>query len=438
MHPARGNASFRNRENHKYSFSRNRFETHRRVNKQETRRHALPALAVSQTEQSQAEPPVVEVARPHAQRSIDATLRAIVASTGLSPVKVMRDFVGLAMGRGRLAWSDYVWLRLFDHPFWQGADRQAVVGVQRAVVTVQSINYRFDWWGVANNKIAAYSYLAAYGFPVIGPVAFYYDNLATGSPQVLSNSGQLRALLTNPENFPMFGKPVESMQSLGSIAVDCYVPERDALRTRDQRLVPVDLFIEQLKKDYPTGYVFQKLMSPHDAIKRLCGDRLATVRIVTASEDNHAKVLRACWKIPSGTNSADNYWREGNLLASLDAEGRVRRVLSGNGVDMAHHEHHPDSGMPLTGFTIPYWQRMLDTVLEAARLMQHIPLIGWDVAVLDTGPVIVEMNESPDFLLPQLADTRGVLEPDFLAFIERQRRRAALYKKDNARAFKAM
>jgi len=398
----------------------------------------LPAIAVSQAEQSHAEPPVVEVARPHARKSIDETLRAIVASTGLSPVKVMRDFVGLAMGRGRLAWADYVWLRLFDHAFWQGADRQTVVGGQRAAAIIQSINYRPDWWGLANNKIAAYSYLAAYGFPAIGPIACYYDNLAAGSPQVLSNSEQLRALLTNPENFPMFGKPVESMQSLGSIALDCYVPERDALRTRDQRLVPVGLFIGQLKKDYPTGYVFQKLMSPHESIKRLCGDRLATVRIVTLSEDNHANVFRTCWKIPSGPNTADNYWRKGNLLASLDAEGRVGHVFSGNGVDMAHHEHHPDSGALLTGFTIPYWQRMLDIVLEAARLMQHIPLIGWDIAVLDTGPVIVEMNEFPDFLLPQLADTRGVLEPDFLAFIERQRRKAALHKKDNVRIFKAM
>ena len=81
---------------------------------------------------------------------------------------------------------------------------------------------------------------------------------------------------------------------------------------------------------------------------------------------------------------------------------------------------------------------MLDTVINAARLMQHVPLIGWDVTALDEGPVIVEMNETPDFFLPQLADGRGILEPELTDFMAVQQRNLAEYKKSNMRAFKEL
>jgi len=69
-------------------------------------------------------------------------------------------------------------------------------------------------------------------------------------------------------------------------------------------------------------------------------------------------------------------------------------------------------------------------------MMRHIPLIGWDVAVLDEGPVVVEMNQTPDFILPQLADGRGVLEAELTDFMAVQKRKFAEDKKSNALLFK--
>ena len=57
--------------------------------------------------------------------------------------------------------------------------------------------------------------------------------------------------------------------------------------------------------------------------------------------------------------------------------------------------------------------------------MQHMPLIGFDMALTGSGPVIVEMNHNPDFFLNQLADGRGVLDAKLLAFIADQKRHAA-------------
>ena len=390
-------------------------------------------------DQEPQEKPFIDVATSQTKHSIDAALLKIVAASKISPLKIMRDYIGLAFGPGKISFQDYYRLRLFDSEFWAGADRRIVAGQQRNAAINQTINYRHDWWGLLGNKIATCSYLSAYGFPMIRILAVYCDNLKTAATNVACNEQQLHKILTDEANYPMFGKPAEGLQSLGSIGLQRYLPLKKSVETFEGRVVPLNAFVDQLRTYYPTGYLFQKFVSPHAAIRALCGNRLATVRIITLTTERGPKVFRACWKIPAGTNTADNYWRKGNLLAKIDiAQGQVLRVVSGSGLDLVQHDRHPDTDAPLIGFRIPHWQRMLDTVTEAARLMQHVPLIGWDVTALDEGPIIVEMNESPDFFLPQLADGRGILEPELTDFVTVQQRKLAQYKKENKRTFREL
>ncbi len=386
--------------------------------------------AVEFDDYASAEKPVIDVARPETAHKIEPTLMKIVAASGMSPLKVMRDYLSLAFGPGRVSFEDYEALRLFDGAFWAGADRRQVAGHRRNAAINRMVNFRFDWWGMLDNKIATGSYLAAYGLPIIPTVAVYCDKLKTGAGYVASDEDELRAILTEEANYPMFGKPAEGLQSLGSIGLQRYLPHEGMVETCEGRLIALDTLVDQVRAHYRTGYLFQEFVSPHAGIRALCGNRLATVRMVTLATEAGPKLFRACWKIPAGANIADNYWRRGNLLAKVDlAQGKVERALSGSGLDLVQHETHPDSGAALVGFQIPHWQRMIDTVTEAARLIQHVPMIGWDVAACDQGPVIVEMNERPDFFLPQLADGRGMLEPELVDFLAVQKRNQAAYKK---------
>lgn len=396
----------------------------------------MPSVATKVIDQTPPEQPIIDVARPQGDRHVDAALLKIAAASKTSPLKIMRDYVGLAFGPGKISFMDYVRLRLFDPEFWAGEDRRTVAGAQRSAAFYYYINYRHDWWGLLENKIAADSYLAAYGLPTIPLVAIYHADLKNGGAKVASDERQLRAILTDEENYPLFGKPTEDQQSLGSVGLLRYLPQEQSLETHNGR-VTLDSYIDELRTHYAKGYLFQKLTLPHAAIRAVCGERLATVRIVTIVNEAGPKVFRACWKIPAAGNVADNYWRPGNLLARLDVTaGKVLRVLSGSGLDLQQLDRHPDSGAALIGFQIPHWQRAVDTVIEAARLMHHVPLIGWDVAVLDEGPAIVEMNERPDFMLPQLADSRGIMEPELTELMAVQQKKFAEHKKANTRIFK--
>jgi hypothetical protein len=403
----------------------------------------MSAVLAKTPEPNGAEPdspkPLVDVARPKAAHAVDAALLRMVAETKANPLRIMRDYVGLSFGPGKVSFKDYTQLRLFDETFWAGADRRAVIGQHRGVEIHQQVNYRHEWWGLFDNKIAMASYLAAYGFPTIPALAVYCQNLGTAAAHVARNADELRRVLADEANYPMFGKPAEGLQSLGSVGLRRYSPQSHCLETTDGRVIALDAFVADIVRHYPDGYVFQKFASPHAAIRALCGDRLPTIRIVTLNLDGGPKVFRACWKVPAGGNVADNYWRDGNLLAQIDlAHGTVRRVVSGAGLGLAHHIVHPDTKSHMIGFQIPHWDAMVATVVEAARLMRHVPLIGWDVAALDSGPVIVEMNERPDFFLPQLADARGVLDAELTDFLATQKRRSAEWRKANKSALKDM
>jgi hypothetical protein len=403
----------------------------------------MPAVLAKTPEPNGAEhdspKPLIDVARPKAAHAVDAALLRMVAETKASPLRIMRDYVGLSFGPGKVSFKDYTQLRLFDEAFWAGADRRAVIGQHRGVEIHQQVNYRHEWWGLFDNKIAMASYLAAYGFPTIPTLAVYCPNLGTAAAHLARNADELRRVLADEAHYPMFGKPAEGLQSLGSAGLRRYSPQSGCLETTDGRVIALDAFVADIVRHYADGYVFQKFASPHAAIRALCGDRLPTIRIVTLNLDGGPKVFRACWKIPAGGNVADNYWRDGNLLAQIDlAQGVVRRVLSGAGLGLAHHIVHPDTKIHMIGFQIPHWDAMVATVVEAARLMRHVPLIGWDVAALDSGPVIVEMNERPDFFLPQLADARGVLDAELTDFLAAQKRRSAEWRKANKSALKDM
>ena len=54
--------------------------------------------------------------------------------------------------------------------------------------------------------------------------------------------------------------------------------------------------------------------------------------------------------------------------------------------------------------------------------MQHVAMIGWDVTALESGPVIVEMNETPDLFLNQISDRRGVMDEDFTRVLAQQKK----------------
>ncbi len=340
-------------------------------------------------------------------------------ASGINTWRIMRDYARLATGPGKISPADFLTLRLFDEDLWGAEDKKTIVGRRCNRDICYSLNYRTDWLAVPENKVLSWSYLKTYGFPVIPMGAIYAPQLQHGAPFILRTRTMLETFLLDADTYPLFGKPVESLNSLGSIALEKPLPQTHEVQTSDGRNIAVARLALEIAEHYESGYIFQRRISPEAGIKKVCGDRLATVRFLTVRYGSEIAILGAVWKLPSGANVADNYWRAGNLLAQLHQEtGAVERVTSGAGLDMQEHIEHPDTQTALLGFVHPQWGAMKALALEGARLMREVAIIGWDIACSDSGPVIVEMNENPDFFLMQFASCRGILNASLKKAIE--------------------
>lgn len=385
-----------------------------------------------------AAPKTIVVERPDQKNDLMDMLRRAAAASGRPPAALIQDIVATSFGPGKLSFDEYNLLALYDSARYAGADLKSFVGLRMMRDIWAQANFRTDLYGLVGNKIAMTALFEAHGLPVIPIAAVYSATGAQASAKALHSREALAAFLTNAGHFPLFGKPMDSRQSLGSAAFAGCDAATGRLRSEDGRTVLLDDYIEDIVAHYREGYLFQPRVAPHAATRAICGNRLATLRVLTLYRDGGVTIFRACEKMPAGVNVADNFWRPGNLLIELDlAYGTRKSAISGSGPAIRTHSHHPDSGAPIVGTAVPNWNAVCELARDGARILKDTPLIGWDLAATDDGAAIVEANYSPDMMLPQLADRKGVLDAELRAFLAERRQLEQAWKQSVRRELKA-
>lgn len=340
-----------------------------------------------------------------------AGLRSAQA-TGRSMTSLVTEIVRLLRGPGRLTPREYFAYGLYDDRFtWE--EKRRFLG-KRAQDRIFARCTDERWWLTAHDKLLFASLMRGAGLPVPKTVAVYHRVRRDDGARPLGDGDALGAFLREADAYPLFAKPVDGMHGVGSASLGRYAREDDVIVAASGDRCPVDTFVGDVERFAERGYLFQERLRPHPDVARVCGDRVATVRIVIAMAGGDPEVLRCLWKIPGGGNVSDNFWRPGNLLAAVDRPtGRVSRAVRGRGADMETVDEHPDTGEPLVGFTLPGWNEILEIARHGARVLAGLSLQAWDVAITDRGPVLVEANIGGDVDLPQLADDEGLLDERF-------------------------
>ncbi|MDX2157496.1 MAG: sugar-transfer associated ATP-grasp domain-containing protein [Hyphomicrobiaceae bacterium] len=369
---------------------------------------------------------------------IAGSFQLIASQHGRSYNQVLVEIAKLAFGPGKLKVDEYLDLGLYDDKALAGQDKRSFVGLDVMRQIWMTVNHKTEWYGLLEHKLAATTLLAGFGFPTIATRALYSEEYALPGIRTLATADALASFLRDAGQYPLFGKPADSLQSIGSVSLAGYDADRDSVVTLNGDSLPVTTLTEEISSAYKGGYIFQGRLDPHPAIEAICGQRLATCRIVTVRTETGVEVLRALWKIPAGRNVADNFWRSGNMLGQLDmASGRVVRVQRGAGVLAQEPETHPDTGAQMIGFTIPDFAGLKATACAAHSVFKDVNLIGWDMASTAAGPVIVEPNITPDFFLPQVVDRRGILDEPMKALIQRCKAAKAATSKVDAKQYRA-
>ena len=166
--------------------------------------------------------------------------------------------------------------------------------------------------------------------------------------------------------------------------------------------------------EHEPAWLIQPRLRCHDKIASIMSRGVGTVRIVTCMDNGKGKILFALLKITVGGNAADNfhYGVTGNLLARVDLEsGRLYAARGSARKDwpaMDVFTHHPETGAPIEGVTLPEWDGIVHLALTAQESLPLLKSTGWDIACTPDGPVLVEANASYSVDILQVAYGRGL------------------------------
>jgi hypothetical protein len=185
-----------------------------------------------------------------------------------------------------------------------------------------------------------------------------------------------------------------------------------------RRLTDPEL-LEFLAAESASGpMVLQAYLRNHPSLASLAPAALSTIRVVTCRRvGGEARVVLAVFRMGVGSAVADNYAR-GGIVSAIDlATGELGPAVrfDETSYDTKTFTSHPDTGGRIAGVRLPHMAEALRMAQRAHDLLGGLPCIGWDVAPLEHGPVLLEGNWNPCVKIAQLPGGIPLAETEFIA-----------------------
>jgi len=147
-------------------------------------------------------------------------------------------------------------------------------------------------------------------------------------------------------------------------------------------------FIESLGND---TYIIQNYVYQHKDIAKLNESSLNTVRIISVRFNEKTSFLGAMLRIGVDKNQVVDNASSGGTFVGIDIEtGKLKEY--GHFFDGEKTKSHPSSKITYKDYQIPYWKEVKDLIKKLHPFMYGMPSIGWDIAITEKGPVIIEIN----------------------------------------------
>lgn len=164
--------------------------------------------------------------------------------------------------------------------------------------------------------------------------------------------------------------------------------------------------------------LLEDIIVQHDDVAAIYPHSVNTYRIVTVRRNGQANVVYAFIRIGNGGRFVDNI-NAGGMAAPIDLEtGKIQYPAFDK--DSNYYDTHPATGCTIVGHQLPYWQESLEMCQKATEIVPQLGYVGWDIAVSEDGPQLIEGNHFPghDILQmpPHVPDKIGML-PRFRQFI---------------------
>lgn len=278
----------------------------------------------------------------------------------------------------------------------QGGDAVGV-SVRSDLITVGQFNDKRDSWNknkiypdekysvVFEDKLLFERYFGGQGLPVVRSFGLLFPDLRyfSFSEGALVN---LRERCWHAEFQDAFCKPLAGSYGKGAFRV---------LRAAGRLDVDRDDGGDLSKLDVSGAYLVQERVEQHRDLARFHAASLNTLRLVSFIENTgEVRVLAGFFRMGTGGAIVDNA-SAGGVVCGFDIStgvlNEVGYLCSKNA--FAPIGEHPTSLVRFESTQLPWFDEALELARRAHRLAPWIRSVGWDVAITETGPILVEGND---------------------------------------------
>ena len=196
----------------------------------------------------------------------------------------------------------------------------------------------------------------------------------------------------------LFVKPCAGRGGRGAERWDWIGPSRFA-GAEGAQLGGKELLDRLVARSGRESLIVQPRLLPHRALRKITAGALPTARILTCLNlDKRPEVMAAMLRTSFGSNVTVDNLHAGGIGALIDLEtGKLSKSSNlGSDSQLGWFSAHPDTGAPIEGETVPCWEEAKALAVAAHRQFNDRVVVGWDIAILEDGPILVEGNGNPD------------------------------------------
>lgn len=137
--------------------------------------------------------------------------------------------------------------------------------------------------------------------------------------------------------------------------------------------------------------LIEEVIMQHEEMNKIYKNSVNTLRMFTFVKDGKSYFLQAVLKFGNG-GICDNF-SSGGMYTFVNDDGIV--IAPAIDKEDNYFEVHPFTKEKIVGFKVPMFKEAVELVKKAALVLPDVAYVGWDVAISENGPVIVEGNWFP-------------------------------------------
>ena len=153
-----------------------------------------------------------------------------------------------------------------------------------------------------------------------------------------------------------------------------------------------------------TNVIFQRLIVQSSEMKAINPSAINTLRVITINKDGNPYVLSVVLRVGTTRSGSVDNWAAGGLSIGVESDGHLKQFGFYKPGFGTKADVHPDTGVRFSEFKVPQFSEAMELCLKAHRCIYGIKAIGWDVAISNDGPTLIEGNDNFEISLMQICD----------------------------------